>query len=160
MPVLQRNISHGLTNLWAEFPSVPTQRSMYFWGVILCHVIPSNASLITSCSSSLQCRLLCSADSQLGPWTDPASPFLSRHQHNGQCKIKPNFYITAFVEYSGLTCLFCPAFLTHIQCYTSVSLACAFSSGPQGSCKYCTQKEGVLCPAGPAWIAVYTLCNT
>lgn len=51
------------------------------------------------CYSLLQCFLLCSPDSQLGPWTDPAPPFLSRHQHHGMRELKPNFDIIAFTEY-------------------------------------------------------------
>lgn len=40
--------------------------------------------------SLFQCFLLCYTDSQLGPWTDPAPSFLSRHQYHGVCKLKPN----------------------------------------------------------------------
>lgn len=91
--VLQRNISHGHMNLRGKFPSLPSWGLMYWLGGIVCNAICSNAFPIPRCSSSLQWFLLSSADFQLGPWTDPASAFLSRHQYNGQCKLKPNFDI-------------------------------------------------------------------
>lgn len=33
-------------------------------------------------------------------------------------------------------------------------------SDPEGSSKYCSQEQGVLCPAGPSWTAACTLCHT
>lgn len=98
---------------------------------------------VSRCYSSLQRSVLCSADSQLGPRTDPAPPFLSRHQHHGQCSKRWQTFISRPKLHS-------------------ISLVWSFwlYLDPEGSSKYCPQKRGVLCPAGSSWTAVGALCHT
>lgn len=96
--VLQRNICLWCMILCREFTFVNTSGFVYLLGVFLCNMICSSTFHVSLCSSSLQHFLLCSVNFQLGLWADPASAFLSRHQYNGQCEIKPNtdYYLSVY----------------------------------------------------------------
>lgn len=109
---------------------------------------------VSRCYSSLQRSVLCSADSQLGTRTHPAPPFLSRHQHHGQCSSRwRTMRLFCFIGTMS--------FISHLKLH-SISLVWSFwlYLDPEGSSKYCPQKKGVLCPAGSSWTAVGTLRHT